>query len=106
MDVVEDKKASDIVLLDLRPDVVVADFLVICTANSDRQIKALIDHVRTGVKEQYNLLPFSTEGTADSGWVLMDYGDVVVNLFLEEKRHYYDLEELWSAEGSVLLSIQ
>lgn len=83
-----------------------ADFFVICNGNSDRQLKALIDNVREAVKEKYGLLPFGVEGTADSGWVLMDYSDVVVHMFLEEKRQYYDLESLWSAEASILLSIQ
>jgi len=107
VNVLEDKKASDIVLLDLRPDAIVADFFVVCNGTSDRQLKALIDYVRVGVKEQYgDLLPFSTEGTAESGWVLMDYSSVVVHLFLEEKREYYDLEGLWEAESNVLLSIQ
>jgi ribosome-associated protein len=103
--IVEDKKAEDIVLLDLRPDTIIADFFIICNGNSDRQIKALVDHVRTGVKETYSKLPFSVEGAAESGWVLMDYGDVVVHLFLDEKRAYYDLEGLWR-EANVLLSIQ
>jgi ribosome-associated protein len=94
------------VLLDLRPDTIMADFFVICNGNTDRQIKALVDYIRTGVKEQLGLLPFSTEGTAESGWVLMDYSSVIVHVFLEEKRDYYDLEGLWSEESSVLLSIQ
>lgn len=92
--------------MDLRPDVVMADFFVIANGNSDRQLKALIDYVRVGVKEKYGLLPFTQEGTAESGWVLLDYSSVVVHLFMEEKRHYYDLEGLWSHEGQVLLSIQ
>lgn len=105
MNVVEDKKAENIILLDLRPGVI-ADFFVICSGNSDRQLKALVDNVRKAVKEIYNELPFSTEGTPESGWLIMDYSTVVVHLFLEEKRQYYDLEKLWSAEASVLLSIQ
>lgn len=84
-----------------------ADFFVLCNGTSDRQIKALIDHVRVGVKEKFEgLLPFATEGDAESGWVLMDYSSVIVHLFLEEKREYYDLEGLWSEEANVLLSIQ
>jgi ribosome-associated protein len=83
-----------------------ADFLILCSGNSDRQLKALAEYVRTGVKEKFDTLPFSSEGTAESGWILMDYGDVIVHLFLEEIRDYYDLEGLWSAESSVLLSIQ
>jgi len=106
VEVVEDKKADDIVLLDLRPDVVMSDFFVICNGNSDRQLRALIDHVRVAVKEKFDMLPFSTEGTAESGWVLMDYSTVVVHMFTEEKRTYYDLEDLWSSEAQVLLSIQ
>lgn len=102
----EDKKAADIVLLDLRPDAIIADFFVICTGNSDRQLKALIDNIRESVKAQYSLLPYATEGVAESGWVLMDYGSVVVHVFLEEKRRFYDLEGLWRAESKVMLTIQ
>jgi ribosome-associated protein len=104
--VVEDKKAENIILLDLRPDTIMADFLVICNGNSDRQLKALTEYIRDGVKQEFKLIPFSVEGTAESGWILLDYGDVVVHLFLEGVRQYYDLEGLWSAESSVLLSIQ
>jgi ribosome-associated protein len=105
VNVVEDKKAEDIVLLDLRPDAIIADFFIICNGNSDRQLRALSDAVRESVKETYAKLPFSIEGTPESGWVLMDYGDVVVHLFFEEKRRYYDLEGLWRS-ANVLLSIQ
>lgn len=106
VEVVEDRKAEDILLLDLRPDVVIADFFVICSGNSDRQLRALADNVREKVKEQYTMLPYSTEGAPESGWVLMDYGDIVVHLFAEEKRQFYDLEGLWRPEANVLLSIQ
>jgi ribosome-associated protein len=103
--VVEDKKAEDIVLLDLRPDAIIADFFIICTGNSERQLRALADNVRENVKEHFGKLPFSVEGAAESGWVLMDYGDVVVHIFQEEKRRYYDLEGLWRS-AHVLVSIQ
>ncbi|MCA0456750.1 MAG: ribosome silencing factor [Chloroflexi bacterium] len=102
---VEDKKAEDILLLDLRPDAIIADYFVICTGNSDRQLRALADGVREQVKEKYGKLPFSVEGTPDSGWMLMDYGDTVVHLFQEEKRSYYDLEGMWRS-AHVLLQIQ
>lgn len=105
MNAVEDKKAEDIVLLDLRPDTVIADFFILLNGNSDRHLKALADNVRESVKEKYGRLPFSTEGIADSGWVILDYGDVVVHLFAEEKRAYYNLEGLWT-DAHVLLSIQ
>ncbi len=105
MDIVEDKKAEDIVLLDLRPDAVIADFFVICTGNSDRQLKALIDYVRVGVREKYNVSPVTVEGESASGWVLVDYGDVIVHLFLADERRFYDLEGFWK-QANVLLSIQ
>jgi ribosome-associated protein len=106
VEVVEDRKAEEIILMDLRPKAIIADFFVIANGNSDRQLKALADNVREKVKEAYQTLPYAVEGNAESGWVLMDYGDVIVHLFLEEKRQFYDLEGLWRAESSVLLSIQ
>jgi ribosome-associated protein len=106
VDVVEDRKAEDIVLLDLRPDTVIADFFVIATGTSSRQLRALTDYVKEDVKEKLNILPFSIQGTPESGWVLLDYGDIVVHLFSEEQRYYYDIEGLWSEVANVLLSIQ
>ncbi len=106
MDIVEERKAEDIVLLDLRPDTVIADFFVLANGNSDRQLRALADYVREDVKENHKRLPVSTEGTPESGWVLLDYGDVIVHLFSEDQRDYYDLEGLWSKAGQVILSIQ
>lgn len=101
----DEYKASNIVLLDLRPDTVIADFFVICTATSDRQIRALVDYVKEGLKDRFRRMPFSTEGTPESGWQILDYGDVVVHIFLAEKRRYYDLEGLWH-EANVMVSIQ
>jgi ribosome-associated protein len=105
VDAVEDKKAEDIVLLDLRPDAIIADFFVICNGLSDRQLRALTDNVREVIKERYGKLPFSVEGTPESGWMLMDYGDVVLHAFVEAKRRYYDLEGLWRS-AHILLRIQ
>lgn len=102
----EDKKAEDIVLLDLRPDTHLTDFFVICTGNSDRQIRALVDYVRQACKDQAGKLPFNIEGTPESGWMLMDYSSVVVHIFNAEQRDYYDLQGLWSKSAQVLLSIQ
>lgn len=106
VDVVEEYKAEDIMLLDLRPDTVMADFFVLCNGNSDRQIRALSDHIREDVKEKYGKIAFGTEGTPESGWLLIDYGSVVVHVFSAEKRDYYDLESLWRNVANVLLSIQ
>lgn len=106
VDVVEDRKAENIVLLDLRPDTVIADFFVIANGNSERQLRALVDYVREDVKANLKEIPFSMGGTPDSGWIILDYGDVVVHLFSETQRNYYNIEGLWSKTGNVLLSIQ
>lgn len=106
MDVLEEHKGEDIVLLDLRPNTVIADFFILCTGNSDRQIRALSDYVDDEVKEKFGKNPFAREGTSESGWVLLDYGDVVVHIFAEEQREYYDLQGLWRGVANVLLSIQ
>ncbi len=105
VNVLEDKKAENILLLDMRPDVIIADFIILCTGTGDRQLRALTEHVREAVKTHFHKLPSSIEGTPDSGWMLMDYGGVVVNLFQESQRRYYDLEGLWR-KAHVLLRIQ
>jgi ribosome-associated protein len=101
----EDKKGGDILVLELGAATPIADYFVICSANSDRQAKALADAVREKIKETYQRLPFSIEGKSNSGWVLLDYGNVVVHVFLEEERRYYNLEGLWN-QATVLLNIQ
>jgi len=106
VDVVEENKAEDIILLDLRPDTVIADFFIIANGNSERQLRALCDYVREDLKDNVNKRPFSVEGTPESGWILLDYGDVVVHLFNQEQRDYYDIEGLWNPVANVLLSIQ
>lgn len=106
VDHVEDRKAEDILLLDLRPDNIIADFFVICTGDNERHLRALSDHLRQDVKDAYSEIPFTNEGKAENGWVVMDYGDVVVHIFSPEKRAYYALEELWDAASKVMLRIQ
>jgi ribosome-associated protein len=106
VDVVEDRKAEHITLLDLRPETIIADFFVIANGNSDRQLRALKDYVREDIKARHGRIPFSMEGTPESGWIVLDYGDVIVHLFSEEIRDYYDIESLWSHAANVLLSIQ
>ncbi|MBE2185018.1 MAG: ribosome silencing factor [Anaerolineae bacterium] len=106
----EDKKAENIVLLDittqgLKTDYTIADLFIICTGNSDRQIKALAENVREVVKILHDKLPSSVEGNTHSGWVLMDYGDIIVHIMSEDMRSYYDLEGLYR-RANVLLSIQ
>ena len=106
VDLVEERKAEDILLLDLRPDQIIADFFIICSGDNERHLRALTEMVRLDVKEKYRQLPFTNEGTAENGWIVMDYGDVVVHFFAPDKRAFYALEELWDAAAKVMLRIQ
>lgn len=106
VDVLEDKKSENITLLDLRPDAIMSDFLIIANGTSDRQLRALLEYIRQSVKDDFGKVPYSVDGTPRSGWILLDYGDVVVNLFTADERAYYDLEGLWRERSQVLLSIQ
>jgi ribosome-associated protein len=90
-----DKKAIDVVELDLRGVLGYTDYFVICTGNTDRQTKAIHDGIREGLKKDHDLLPRRVEGTGESRWILMDYLDVVVHIFTPEARDYYRLEQLW-----------
>jgi ribosome-associated protein len=90
-----DRKAIDIVGLDLRGMIGYADYFLICTGRSDRQTRAIHDAIHAGMKERYRLLPRRVEGLGESRWILMDYLDVVVHIFTPETREYYRLEQLW-----------
>jgi ribosome-associated protein len=90
-----DKKASDIVALDLRGVAGYTDFFVIASGNTERQTKAIHDAVHFGLKKHHGLLPRRVEGLTESRWVLMDYLDVVVHVFTPETRDFYRLESLW-----------
>jgi len=90
----EEKKALNVVLLDVSSISVVTDFFVIASGESKRQIKACVDHVEETLARK-GIYPDHLEGLLNLEWVLMDYGDVVVHVFTEEARAYYDLEGLW-----------
>lgn len=96
-----DRKALDVVQLDLREIVSYTDYFVICTGRSDRQVKAIHDAIHQGMKDEHGLLPGRVEGGAQAQWILMDYLDVVVHVFTPETREYYRLEQLWG-EAPVL----
>lgn len=97
VEVASDKQAGDIVLLDIRPLSLIADYFVVCTATSERQINAIVRDVVDTLRNDDGVRPIRVEGQAASGWVLLDYGDVIVHLFGAKERDFYDLEELWSA---------
>lgn len=91
-------------LLDARAACSFADYFVMCTGDSDRQIQAIYDEIEHALKAK-GVLPHHHEGTIDSGWLLLDYGDVIVHIFAPFEREYYQLDKLWS-EASVVLRIQ
>jgi ribosome-associated protein len=90
-----DRKALDIVQLDVREMVSYTDYFLICTGRSDRQVRAIHDAIHLGMKSAHGLLPRRVEGLTESRWILLDYLDVVVHIFTPETREYYRLEQLW-----------
>ena len=90
-----DRKAQDVVALDLREIIGYTDYFVICTGRSDRQAKAIHDAIHEGMKSEHGTLPRRVEGLPEARWILMDYLDVVVHVFTPETREYYRLEQLW-----------
>lgn len=105
VDSLEKKKGEDILLIDLIGECSFTDYFVICTGSSERALKSLAAEVKGRVKEVHVINERSTEGDSSCGWVLIDYGDVILHLFSKLLRKYYQLEELWS-EGKVLLRFQ
>lgn len=104
VDVAADRKANDIALIEIGKVTTLADFFVLATGTSDRQIGAIANAVRVRMKED-GIALLHAEGEPGDGWVLLDYGQVVVHIFGEEQRAYYDLERRWS-DAPTLLRIQ
>jgi ribosome-associated protein len=91
---VMEKKGDDVVILNIGTKTSFADYFVIASAGSDRQVKAIAGHIAESLKEQ-GVRPLGYEGSAGSSWVLVDFGSVVAHIFHESARHYYDLDGLW-----------
>ena len=94
VEIAEDRQASDILLLDVREICSYADAFVLMTVESQRQGQAIREAMHKGLKESGQSV-LRTEGDADSGWLLMDFSDVIIHIFAEEQRELYDLEQLW-----------
>ena len=100
--VAEDKQAHDIVMLDLRGLTTIADYFVVCTAESERQIRAVTaaldeELVKSGARNP------KIEGSAETGWVLLDFSDVIIHVFSPEQREFYRLERLWKQAQPVVV---
>jgi ribosome-associated protein len=90
-----DKKASRVEIIDVRGKVDYTDYVIVMSGRSDRQVAALARNIETELATKHHTKPISTEGLPQASWVLLDYGDVVVHIFHEDAREYYDLESLW-----------
>ena len=104
MEACSEKQAANVVLLDARKVCSFADYFVICSGESSPQLKAIIEEVEKTLKDK-GVVPGHHEGTTDSGWLLLDYGDVIVHVFGKAEREYYQLDELW-AEATPVIRIQ
>lgn len=89
------RKARDLLLLDVREITTLADVFMLCTGRSNRQVSAIADHIRRYLKE-HGIRPIYVEGLKEGHWALLDYGQVVIHVFYEPVRQFYDLESLWS----------
>ena len=104
VDVAEDKKAAEIVLLDIGAVTTLADYFVICSGGSERQIQAIADGIVDALRTE-GVRPIGREGEAASHWILVDFGSVIVHVFTPPERDYYELEKHWS-EARTILRVQ
>ena len=104
VDAAADRKAADVVLLDLRPVSIIADYFVICSGSSERQINA-VTRALIDVAAELGVDSKRIEGTSDGGWVLLDFQDVIAHVFSPQQRAFYRLDELWR-DAQPLLMIQ
>lgn len=103
VDLLADKQASDILLLDIRQVSLIADYFIICTAGSERQTAAIVRELDEKLREEFGRRSLNADGReGGAGWVLLDYGDVIVHVFSPAQRAFYQLEALWSAATPVV----
>ena len=96
-DAILDKKGQDVVSLDLRPvGTAITDYFVICNADSTTQVAAITDNILKETKEQLGLKPVRMQGMENDFWVILDYGNIVIHIFMTQYREFYHLEDLWA----------
>ena len=105
VDAIEDKKGENIILMDIQAHCPFADYFVLCSGASERQLKAILDAILETAQKDFRLSPAHVEGQPDTGWILLDFSDVIVHVFSPSQRRYYDLEGLWK-ESPILLRVQ
>jgi ribosome-associated protein len=104
-DIIADSPASNTVVLDIRDLSTISDYFVICSGENERQLRAIARDVREGLEEVGHSPRRSDEGSTASGWLLLDYGDVILHVLDVDQRDFYRLEELW-ADAPTLLAIE
>jgi ribosome-associated protein len=104
VELAEDKKAADIALLDLTALTTIADYFVVASGGSERQLDAIVDGIVSGMRDE-KVHAYGREGTAASHWILVDFGSVIVHVFTPPERDYYQLERHW-AEAKTILRVQ
>jgi ribosome-associated protein len=105
VDAIEDRKGENIILMDIHAHCLFADYFVLCSGASERQLKAILDAILETARKDFSLSPSHLEGKPDTGWILLDFSDVIVHVFSPSQRRYYDLEGLWK-ESPILLRVQ
>ena len=104
VEVLDEKKGENILLLDISETCSFTDYFIICDGISERTLAALSEDVQRAMKKRYKTRAMGVEGEKENGWILLDYGDVILHLFSSEMREYYRLEDLWE-EGKVILHL-
>lgn len=93
--ILDDKLARQISVIDVRKVTSLCDYFLICSGESTVQLKAIAEELQYKFKHDLDILPISVEGYPDSSWILIDFGDIIIHLFLEDSREFYRLERLW-----------
>ncbi|MDT8405692.1 MAG: ribosome silencing factor [Methylococcales bacterium] len=101
----DERKGERVTALDVKSKTTITDYMVVATGTSSRHLNALADYVRESVKAQ-GVQPWGQEGGVSAEWVLLDLGDVIVHLFTEQAREFYQLEKLWSVEREAVDSVE
>ena len=105
LDAVTEKMGVNTVMLDIQTVSLLGDFFIISSGESERQIQAIVDEIKSQIKKEMKIVPLHIEGSVSSGWMLVDYGGVVVHIFSPAMRDYYQLESLWS-DAPVVVKMQ
>ncbi|MEX2268987.1 MAG: ribosome silencing factor [Acidimicrobiia bacterium] len=100
------KKGEDIAVLEVGEIISIIDYFVLVSASNTRQVRTIVDEVEDVMREHDGSRPIGVEGLADATWVLLDYADVVVHVFLEATRTYYDLDRLWADAPRVPIAVE